>query len=199
MQTSVAHVSIMAARISDPLPRRSSMVRNRPLVAVAIPVVAAVAALAAGCGGSRNGGSAAVPIHPKAATGQQATVGLASVGGLGKVLVDSTGRTVYLFQKDARDESACTGACAAAWPPLLAAGKPVVGRGAMASLVGTITRSNDKPQVTYAGHPLYLFDGDSAQGDINGQGVNAFGARWYTVASSGTPVTAQVSGSSNGY
>jgi len=175
------------------------MVRNRPLIAVAIPAVVAVAALAAGCGGSGNGDSTLVPTHPKAATGQPVTVGLASIGGLGKVLVDSTGQTVYLFQKDARDESACTGACAAAWPPVLATGKPVVGRGAMASLVGTIARSNGKPQVTYAGHPLYLFDGDSTQGDTNGQGVNAFGARWYTVSSGGTAVTTHLSGGNNGY
>ena len=175
------------------------MVRNRPLIAVAIPAVVAVAALVAGCGCSGNGDSASVPTHPKAATGQPVTVGLASIGGLGKVLVDSTGQTVYLFQKDARDESACTGACAATWPPVLATGKPVVGRGAMASLVGTIARSNGKPQVTYAGHPLYLFDGDSTQGDTNGQGVNAFGARWYTVSSGGTAVTTQLSGGNNGY
>ena len=175
------------------------MVRNRPVIAVAIPVVVAVAALAAGCGGSGNGGSAAVSIHPKSATGQQATVGVASVGGLGKVLVNSTGQTVYLFQKDARDESTCSGACAAAWPPVLATGKPVVGRGAMSSLLGTIARSSGKPQVTYAGHPLYLFDGDGAQGDVKGQGVNAFGARWYTVSSSGTAVTTPVSGGSDGY
>lgn len=175
------------------------MIRNRPLIATAIPTVVAVAALAAGCGGSGNVGSASVPTHTKAATGQQATVGLASVAGLGKVLVDSTGQTVYLFQKDPRDESACTGACAAAWPPVASAGKPVVGRGAKASLVGTITRSNGKPQLTYAGHPLYLFDGDNAHGDIKGQGVNAFGARWYTVSTNGTAVTTPVSGSSNGY
>jgi predicted lipoprotein with Yx(FWY)xxD motif len=197
MQTGVGHVSIMAARISYPLPRRSNMIRNRPLIAVAIPAVVAVAALVAGCGG--NGGSASVPTHPKAATGQRATVGLEPVGGLGQVLVDSTGQTVYLFQKDARDESACTGACATEWPPVLATGKPVVGRDAKASLVGTIARSNGKSQVTYAGHPLYLFGGDNAQGEINGQGVNAFGARWYTVSSSGTAVTTRVSGSSNGY
>ena len=175
------------------------MVRNRRLTAVAIPAVVAVAALAAGCGGSGNGDSASVPTHSQAATGQRVTVALASVGSLGNVLVDSTGQTVYLFQKDALDKSACAGACATAWPPVLATGKPVVGSGAVASLVGTISRSNGKSQVTYAGHPLYLFDGDSAKGDVNGQGVNAFGARWYTVSSSGTAVTTQVSGSGNGY
>ena len=91
------------------------MVRNRPLVAVAIPVVLAVAALAAGCGASSSGNSGSASVgDPKAATDHRATVGLESVGGLGKVLVDSTGQTVYLFEKDARNESACTGACAAA-------------------------------------------------------------------------------------
>ena len=92
---------------------------------------------------------------PTTASGRPATVDVAN-SGLGKILVDSQGRTLYLFKKDSGTKSACTGACASAWPPLRANGKPTVGGGANASMVGTTTRSDGKPQVTYNGHPLYL-------------------------------------------
>jgi predicted lipoprotein with Yx(FWY)xxD motif len=104
---------------------------------------------------------------------------------LGTFLVDGKGRTVYLFQKDKTSKSTCSGACAANWPPLLTTAKPSGGGGARKSLLGTTKRSDGKTQVTYNGHPLYRFVGDAAPGDTNGQGVNAFGARWYAVASSG--------------
>jgi predicted lipoprotein with Yx(FWY)xxD motif len=104
---------------------------------------------------------------------------------LGTFLVDGKGRTVYLFQKDKTHKSTCSGACAANWPPLLTKAKPSGSGGARKSLLGTTKRGDGKTQVTYNGHPLYHFVGDAAPGDTNGQGVNAFGARWYAVASSG--------------
>ena len=79
----------------------------------------------AACGASTSHASAA-PAPPTTRTGQPATVGVASTG-LGQILVDAQGRTLYLFQKDTGMTSTCTGACAAAWPPLRAAGQPVVG------------------------------------------------------------------------
>ena len=163
-------------------------------------VVAPLVALAvAGCGGgSDNATAASSPPPSTTASGQKATVGVASVGNLGSILVDSTGRTLYLFQKDVGTKSSCTGACAAAWPPLRASGKPVAGSGLTASKVGTTPRSDGKPQVTYNGHPLYLFTGDQKAGDTSGQGVNAFGALWYALSSSGSAVTTAASGSSGG-
>jgi predicted lipoprotein with Yx(FWY)xxD motif len=104
---------------------------------------------------------------------------------LGTFLVDGKGRTLYLFQKDKPRKSSCSGACASDWPPALTSGKPSASGGARKSLLGTIKRGSGKRQLTYNGHPLYRYVGDSAPGDTNGQGVSAFGARWYAVASSG--------------
>jgi predicted lipoprotein with Yx(FWY)xxD motif len=159
-------------------------------------VVAAMAALVvAGCGG---GGDQAT-----AASGQPAdashTISVSDNGGLGKVLVDSRGRTVYLFEKDTRPRSTCSGACAFDWPPVTTSGRPTAGSGLMASKVGTTRRSDGTEQVTYDGHPLYLYVGDQKAGDTNGQGVNAFGALWYALSPSGGTVTAMGSGSGGGY
>jgi predicted lipoprotein with Yx(FWY)xxD motif len=118
------------------------------------------------------------------------TVGVASTGGLGEILVDSQGRTLYLFEKDAGTTSACSGACAIDWPPVTTAGKPTVGDGLSASSVGTTTRSDGRTQITYNGHPLYLFRGDLVAGDAYGQGLNSFGAPWYVVSPAGNEITA---------
>jgi predicted lipoprotein with Yx(FWY)xxD motif len=172
--------------------------------AAALPLIALVAA---GCGGgsSNSGGSAAAASSPpKTSSGQPATVGTASAGNLGTILVDSQGRTLYLFEKDAGTKSACFGACATNWPPLRDSGKPTAGTGVNASLLGTTPRSDGAPQVTYDGHPLYTFVMDHKPGDTNGQGVTAFGASWFTVDSAGSAVTATqpppttTSGSSGG-
>jgi predicted lipoprotein with Yx(FWY)xxD motif len=103
----------------------------------------------------------------------------------GTILVDGKGRTLYLFRKDTKDKSHCSDACAADWPPLLTTGRPKVSGLVRKSLLGTTKRSDGKTQVTYGGHPLYLYVGDVKAGDVNGQGVFAFGARWYAVTPSG--------------
>jgi predicted lipoprotein with Yx(FWY)xxD motif len=103
----------------------------------------------------------------------------------GTVLVDGKGRTLYLFRKDKTDKSRCSGACADDWPPLLTTGRPTVSGLVRKSLLGTTKRGDGKTQVTYGGHPLYLYVGDLKAGDMNGQGVSAFGARWYAVTPSG--------------
>ena len=121
---------------------------------------------------ARGDGSAGAA---QTASGGLATVGVAN-SGLGNILVNSNGRTLYLFQKDSGMKSACSGACASAWPPVRANGKPTVGGGANASLVGTTARSDGEPQVTYNGQPLYLYQGDQKPGDMNGQGLTGFGA-----------------------
>ena len=121
---------------------------------------------------------------------------MATNGSLGKILVDSQGRTLYLFQADKGTKSACTGACAVAWPPVRASGKPVAGSGITASKLGTTARSDGKPQVTYNGHPLYTFANDQKAGDTSGQGINAFGGLWYVLSPAGTTITS--SGSSSG-
>jgi predicted lipoprotein with Yx(FWY)xxD motif len=174
------------------------MTRSRPLgllsAAVLVPLVALVAA---GCGSS-SGTSATTA---KAAGGTSATVSVANNSGLGKILVDSQGRTLYLFAKDSGTKSTCSGGCATAWPPLLASGKPTAAGGAKASLLGTTPRSNGRPQITYNGHPLYGYQGDGKAGDTNGQGINGFGAPWYVLSPTGNEISkaSSSSGGSNGY
>jgi predicted lipoprotein with Yx(FWY)xxD motif len=106
---------------------------------------------------------------------------------LGRVLVDSQGRTLYLFTKDSASTSACSGMCATFWPPLKAGGKPTAGRGASASLLGTTT--GGATQVTYNGHPLYTFAKDTKARDVNGEGVTAFGGQWFAVSPAGNRVS----------
>jgi predicted lipoprotein with Yx(FWY)xxD motif len=164
--------------------------RSRSITFLAGPGAVALAALALGAGGS---GASASAASPKAA-GRMPTAGLARhrrptlavrSSRLGKILVDSRGRTVYLFKKDSGTKSACFGACAAAWPPLRTSRKPTVGGGVKASKVGTTRRSDGKRQVTYNGHPLYRFVGDTKAGDTNGEGLTAFGARWFALSPAG--------------
>ncbi len=86
--------------------------------------------------------------------------------------------------------SACSGACAAAWPPApTSVAHVTVTGGAAKSLVGEITRADGQRQLTYAGHPLYRFSGDGTPGSTNGQGSEAFGAQWDTLTATGTEVT----------
>ena len=172
------------------------MTPSRLLKFLATSALVPLTALAlAACGG---GGAAAATPAPKTASGAPATVGVSSTG-LGNILVNSQGHTLYLLTADTGTKSTCSGACAAAWPPLRASGKPTVGHGADAALLGTTPRSDGKPQVTYNGHPVYLYQGDKNPGDTNGQAVDAFGGPWYALTAAGTEVTSQSSGGIGGY
>jgi predicted lipoprotein with Yx(FWY)xxD motif len=116
-------------------------------------------------------------------------------GSLGDYLTGPSGRALYLWVADSGGKSSCSGQCAQAWPPLTTTGTPGAGAGVMAADLGTITRSDGMTQVTYKGHPLYSFGGDTAPGMTKGQGTNGFGAKWWLVAPSGTAVTKTSSGS----
>ncbi|MCX4965746.1 hypothetical protein OHA98_13020 [Streptomyces sp. NBC_00654] len=177
-----------------------SMVRK----AAAVAVVALFATAATGCGDSNSGGSSssASPSASRAsasasASGTSAAAAAGTVatttGPLGTHLVDGDGRTLYLFEADTSTKSTCTGTCAAAWPPFTVTGQPVAGKGVKAGLLGTTTRSDGNKEVTYNGHPLYHFGGDTKAGDTNGQGSTAFGAAWYVVDPSGARITAPAS------
>jgi hypothetical protein len=100
-----------------------------------------------------------------------------------------SGKSVYLWVKDGKNMSACSGACAGAWPPVPATGSVTAGSGVTASDLGTITRSDGTKQVSYDGHPLYYFSGDSAAGQTNGQGSDGFGAKWWLVSPAGAQIT----------
>jgi predicted lipoprotein with Yx(FWY)xxD motif len=155
------------------------------LAALALPVL-----VAAGCGGG-GGGYASSP-KATAPSSAATTAGGATVGtkktGLGTILVDSTGQTLYLFEKDKGDKSNCSGACASAWPPLTTTAKPKPATGVTGAKLGTSMRSDGTSEVTYAGHPLYTYAGDSGPGTTAGQGVDAFGAGWYVLSPQGTKV-----------
>jgi predicted lipoprotein with Yx(FWY)xxD motif len=122
------------------------------------------------------------------AAGSGATVVNAASGPLGTMLADAQGRTLYLWEADQGDKSACDGPCAEAWPPLTTDGKPAAGDGVKADLLGTSKRADGTLGVTYAGHPLYYFKGDTAAGQANGQDSDAFGADWYVVSPAGAAI-----------
>jgi predicted lipoprotein with Yx(FWY)xxD motif len=107
---------------------------------------------------------------------------------LGRILVDSHGRTLYLWAHDKGRTSTCNGQCAQFWPPLVANGKPTAGPGARAGLLGTSRRADRRVQVTYHGHPLYRFAGDKKPGDVKGEGLTGFGGRWDPVSAAGAAV-----------
>jgi predicted lipoprotein with Yx(FWY)xxD motif len=111
----------------------------------------------------------------------------------GQFLTDGSGKAVYLWVKDSGGQSACSGSCVGAWPPVPATGTVTATGGAQASDLGTLTRSDGTTEVTYKGHPLYYFAGDSAAGQANGQGSDSFGAKWWLVSPAGDDVTASVS------
>jgi predicted lipoprotein with Yx(FWY)xxD motif len=106
---------------------------------------------------------------------------------LGTILV-SGGRTLYLFEKDNGSNSSCYESCASVWPPLVTKGAPQPGTGVSASLLGTTTRSDGTSEVTYNGHPLYFYLGDSSPGQTGGQGLNQFGALWFVVSPAGNAI-----------
>jgi predicted lipoprotein with Yx(FWY)xxD motif len=110
--------------------------------------------------------------------------------GLGKILVSASGRTLYEFTRDRanRDTCAAISGCPEAWPPLQSPGRPLAGSGVRSSLLSTITLRGGIKQVTYAGHPLYLYSGDSGPGETSYVGERAFGGNWYAINSSGHTV-----------
>jgi predicted lipoprotein with Yx(FWY)xxD motif len=154
--------------------------------------LAGVALLAAACGGSVGGyGASSTPPTSAAAAASSATATTIALGNsnLGQILVDSQGRSVYLFEADTAGTSTCVSAgCVAEWPPLTATATPHVGAGLAANRLGTTTRADGQQQVTYSGHPLYYFAGDTKPGVPAGQGLNDNGGFWYVVHPDGTPV-----------
>jgi predicted lipoprotein with Yx(FWY)xxD motif len=143
-----------------------------------------------GAAGGNEEAAAKPASEPEAeagAAGEATPVALGEATGVGKVLVDSQGMTLYYFQKDQKGsgKSKCEGACAEAWPPLTTAGEAEAMSGVNAAMLGTIERADGSTQVTYAGWPLYTYVGDSKPGEDNGTDSKAFGASWYPLHSNG--------------
>jgi predicted lipoprotein with Yx(FWY)xxD motif len=154
------------------MPKRSQRTRMVLLAAVTLAAVAGVAASTAAASTGRAQ-AATVATHPSR---------------YGKILFDGRGRALYLFGRDHTSRSTCSGACATAWPPFLTNGAPKAGPGIRASLLATTRRANGSLQVTYAGHPLYYYQGDSKPGQVKCQGANNFGGLWLVVNPTGKPI-----------
>jgi len=172
----------------------------------------AVSALAFGiavaaCGGSSSSNSSSPPASGTNASASGGAGGYGYGGGggssaasavtlkavsspLGTILVDQDGKTLYLFEADSNNKSNCSGGCLNLWPPIMANGKATAGSGVTAGMIGTATGSS---QVTYAGHPLYWFSGDTKAGDTNGEGLDDFGGEWYAISPAGKAVVGQSS------
>jgi len=159
-------------------------------MAVKLGVPVAAGLLAAACGTAAGSTGAGTPASGAPASGSTtATVIESHAGSAGPFLTNSSGRAVYLWTADGMNKSTAQGAVLGAWPPVTTKGHVTAANGAKAADLGTITRSDGSKQVTYLGHPLYYFAGDSGPGQTNGQGSNGFGAKWWLVAPAGTKIT----------
>lgn len=147
---------------------------NKKVVLAAVAALALAAAGAATAAAITSSSSGTVTLHQTK---------------LGRVLATRAGMTLYLFKADKRGKSACYGQCATYWPPLLKKGALTAGTGLKAKLLGTTKRKNGTRQVTYAGHPLYRFKLDKHAGEVEGQGQDFFGGKWYALSAAGRTIT----------
>ncbi|MFV9632911.1 hypothetical protein [Mycobacterium neumannii] len=116
------------------------------------------------------------------------SLGIDDRGDLGEIIVDSTGRTLYVFSEDAPNEPTCYGKCADTWLPLLADADPAGGIGIDVASARTVPRRDGREQVTYRDHPLYRYAGDQTDRDANGQGLDMFGGEWHVLTKFGEPL-----------
>jgi predicted lipoprotein with Yx(FWY)xxD motif len=157
-------------------PRRLAPVRS--LAAPVVSVLTAAAAVVFAVSVATASSGQAVP----ATAGGTATLRTTMIGGV-SVLTNSSGRTLYWFAPDTPSKSVCYGTCAAYWPPVI--GNPAAGPGVTLSKVATIARTDGTIQVTYAGHPLYTYIGDTGPGQANGNDINLNGGFWHEVPAAG--------------
>jgi predicted lipoprotein with Yx(FWY)xxD motif len=156
---------------------------------VATALLAALGLIAAGCGGSSMSSSA-----PKSGVAgaqhstSSAVVKSRKIKGLGTVLVNAKGRTLYVFANDKHSKVTCTGSCAQFWPPLKSSGKPKAGGSVKAKLLGLDKDPAGGKVATYNKWPLYTYTGDSAAGQANGQNLNLNGGKWYVISAKGKVV-----------
>ena len=169
------------------------------------------AATVAACGSSSSSTAAGSPASSApagASSAASATISAKSVPGVGTVLVNGQGQTLYMLTSEKGGKITCTAAngCIQAWPEtLLTSGATVAaGSGVQSSLLGTVKDAGGNLEVTYNHWPLYTFSGDSGPGVAKGQGLTSFGGTWYVLSGSGNPVTSNPSGTAssgggNGY
>ncbi|UUO01964.1 hypothetical protein M4D79_27635 [Mycolicibacterium novocastrense] len=116
------------------------------------------------------------------------SLGIDDRGDLGQIIVDSTGRTLYVFSEDGPNEPTCYGECADTWLPLLADADPAGGIGIDVAAAKIVPRRDEGEQVTYRGHPLYRYAGDQTDRDAHGQGMDMFGGEWHVLTKFGEPL-----------
>ncbi|MFI6080942.1 hypothetical protein ACIBBB_08185 [Streptomyces sp. NPDC051217] len=182
---------------------------TRTVTALASALLLATAAAGCSDGGGDNGSagdtdtgsnqadSREAEVVPAVSSSAAPTVDVKNNSSLGRMLVDNKGMSLYEFDKDTKNKSMCNGACAQQWPPYTVKSKPAAGSGLRADLLKTTKRDDGSMQVTYNGRPLYRFADDTKAGQTNGQGLNAFGAKWYVMGPNGKKITKN-SGNSNG-
>jgi predicted lipoprotein with Yx(FWY)xxD motif len=176
-----------------------NLMRNRyQLRLLAVASVAVLGLVAAGCGG----GSSASPAPTSGVAGAEHSTSAAAVmtrkiSGLGVVLVNPKGRTLYVFMKDQRRRVTCTGQCASFWPPLKwkSKSKPTAGGAAKTSLLSSVKNPSGGRVVTYNKWPLYTYSGDSAAGQAKGEAQTLNGGKWYVISAKGALVKHKSSGS----
>jgi predicted lipoprotein with Yx(FWY)xxD motif len=157
-------------------------------------LLAASAVTLAACGGASSGSTAGGTTG--STTGATATTPVSAPGlhaattSLGKVLVDANGRTVYLLTADSRGTSTCAADCLSLWPAV------TPGHTKLTVPVGSTKTPDGTPTATVAGQPVYTFANDHGAGQVNGEGIKAFGGTWYAVSPNGTAVTGATGGSS---
>ena len=157
---------------------------------LAVALLAVLGFVAAGCGGS----SAYSAPKSGVAGAQHSTSSVAvktrTIKGLGVVLVNTKGRTLYVFMKDQHRHVTCTGSCARFWPPLKwkSSAKPKAGGAAKSALLGSDKNPAGGKVVTYNHWPLYTYAGDSAAGQAKGWNLNVNGGKWYVISASGKVV-----------
>ena len=170
-----------------------------------LAAVPAIVVVAAACGSSTKSTTSAPATTPATSTAAAPTtsagtkVSIASVDGLGPVLVNAQGKVLYTFVPDNAKKVTCVDGCAAVWPPLKLSGSKPAGSGSVkAALLGSAPNPSGGSVVTYAGWPLYTYVADTGPGVANGQAKNLNGGLWYVISPSGTVIRKQVSSSSGG-
>jgi predicted lipoprotein with Yx(FWY)xxD motif len=179
--------------------------REDQMLRSGLVTISALAVLAAGCGSSSDNKSSTSPSSDTAMkektskhamkeetgaamkAGEGAKVKVVS-SQFGRIVSDGRGQAFYLFAKEKSKRSECYGACAKAWPPVLTKGQPTAGKGARSGLLGTTKRKDGKLQLTYAGHPMYYYGGDSP-GVVKCHNVSEFGGKWLVLDRNGKAVS----------
>jgi len=169
------------------------MLKNPRMIALGLGLIAVLAACSSSGASSSPAASAAAPSVAAPSEAASAAPSDAAAGTtvavadskLGKILVDGSGMTLYMFTPDSAGTPTCYDACAATWPALVATGAPTAGTGLDAAKVTTVDRTDGGKQVKYGDFPLYHFAKDAAAGDTNGQGV---GGKWFVIGADGQPI-----------